>query len=142
MMLSPHFSLAEFQVTNTGLPNVAGPVARERLRALCDEVLEPLREDLGQPVHVTSGYRSQAVNDAIGGSKTSQHMQGEAADIAVDGVPALNIAAAIVHLGLPFDQVIWYDVERGGHVHVSHTSRRPNRGQVLHAPAAGGYTGL
>ena len=140
MMLSPHFSLAEFQVTNTGLPNVAGPVARSRLRALCREVLEPLREDLGQPVHVTSGYRSREVNEEVNGSKTSQHMQGEAADIAVDGVPALNIAAAIVRLGLPFDQVIWYDIERGGHVHVSFTARWPNRRQVLHAPAAGGYT--
>ena len=140
MKLTTNFSLREFERTNTGLPNVPGPVERSRMRALCAEVLEPLRADLGQPVWITSGYRSQAVNDAIGGSKTSQHMQGEAADIAVDGVMAHDIAAAIVRLGLPFDQVIWYDIERGGHVHVSHTSRRPNRGQVLHAPAAGGYT--
>ena len=95
MMLSPHFSLREFERTNTGLPNVAGPTARSRLRALCREVLEPLREDLGQPVHVTSGYRSREVNEEVNGSKTSQHMQGEAADIVLmdENVETIDFAS-------------------------------------------------
>jgi hypothetical protein len=84
-------------------------------------------------------YRVPLVNRAGSGSPTSQHMLGEAADIKVDGVAAEALAAAIVSLGVPFDQVLWYAPERGGHVHVSFTEKRTNRRQTLHAPAGGGY---
>ena len=72
-------------------------------------------------------------------SEGGQHTLGEAADIWAEGLTGEELAMVIHQVGLPFDQVIWYAPERGGHVHVSFTERRPNRAQVLHAPAAGGY---
>lgn len=107
--------------------------------ALCAAILDPIRVALGRPVRITGGYRTPATNAAIGGSKTSQHMVGEAADIKGEAIGAEDLARLIVSLDLPFDQVIWYDPERGGHVHVSHTTTRANRGQMLHAVAGGGY---
>ena len=122
------------------LDNRPPPAAQAALRQLVAQVLDPLRAALGRPVHVSSGYRSPAVNQAVNGSPTSQHPLGEAVDIRVDGLTAETLAAFIVRLGLPFDQVIWYAPERGGHVHISFTTQRANRLQLLHAPAGGGYT--
>ena len=139
LRLGTFFTLAEFEVTSTGLPNDVPANVVPRLLALVTNILDPLRRALGRPVHVTSGYRSFAVNKAIGGSATSAHMQGEAADIYVDGVGAEALAMAIVILGVGADQIIWYDAERGGHVHVSYTADRLNRNQRLWAPADGGY---
>lgn len=88
--------------------------------------LGPVRLRPGREVHVRSGYRSCAVNRAVKGSPTSQHMAGEAVDIKVDGLAAEDLATVIVELGVPFDQVIGYDPERGGHV--SFTTTRVNHG--------------
>lgn len=137
------FSWAEMTVSGAaarlGLDNTPPPAVQPAMQRLVEVVLDPLRAALGRPVRVTSGYRAPAVNRAINGSPTSQHMLGEAADIKVEGLPAEALATAIVQLGLPVDQVIWYAPERGGHVHVSFTDTRPNRRQALHAPAGGGY---
>jgi hypothetical protein len=65
--------------------------------------------------------------------------EGRAAGEAIDGLTGVELAAVIVGLGVPFDQVIWYAPERGGHVHVSYTTTRANRRETLHAPAAGDY---
>ena len=124
-----------------GLDNTPTPAAQQAMQVLVVQVLDPLRAALGRPVRVTSGYRSPAVNRAVRGADESQHKLGEAADIFADGLTAPELAAAVLRLKLPFDQLIWYAPERGGHVHVSFTTRRPNRGQVLHAPAGGGYVG-
>ena len=131
-----HFAMHELVRAGWGPPR---PEHLRALDALVLEVLDPLREHVGVPVRVTSGYRSPAHNRAIGGSKTSQHCVGEAADFKVHGYTAEQVAGVIARLGLPVDQCIWYDPARGGHVHVSH---RPagNRGQFLHAPDTGGYT--
>ncbi len=137
------FSWAEMTVSGAaarlGLDNTPPPAVQPAMQRLVEVVLDPLRAALGRPVRVTSGYRAPAVNRAINGSPTSQHMLGEAADIKVEGLSAEALATAIVQLGLPVDQVIWYAPERGGHVHVSFTDTRPNRRQALHAPAGGGY---
>ena len=115
------------------------------VRALCVNVLDPVREALGGPVEITSGYRTPQTNALIGGSKTSQHMTGEAADIKgrvgrTRRIGAEALARIIVAHAHDFDQVIWYDTALGGHVHVSYTTARPNRRQTLHAPAGGGYS--
>lgn len=136
--LGRYFNLSEFERTSTGLPNQAPSTAVRRLRLLVVDVLDPLRANLGRPVHVTSGYRTRQVNATINGSRTSQHMRGEAADIKVHGLSASAIVETIIALGLPVDQVIAYAPERGGHVHVSRGSR--HRRQVLWAPKDGGYT--
>lgn len=137
------FSWAELTVSTAakrlGIDNSPPAEVQPAMQRLVAVVLDPLRAALGRPVRVTSGYRAPAVNRAVNGSPTSQHMLGEAADIKVDGVSAEALATAIVQLGVPFDQVIWYAPERGGHVHVSFTDKRPNRGETLHAPASGGY---
>ena len=88
--LSPHFKLKEFTKSRTardnGIDNTPPPEAVENLRALCSHTLEPLREALGLPIIITSGYRCKALNERITHhSATSQHMQGEAADFVVQG---------------------------------------------------------
>ena len=100
-------------------------------QALVDNVLDPLREAYGKPITVTSGYRCPALNKAVGGSKTSDHMNGCAADIVgTPNTPKENkrLFNLIQELKLPFDQVI--DEENFSWVHVSHR-REGNRNQVL-----------
>ena len=139
MKLSANFTLAELTRTSQPIRNDPDMLALVALTQLCCRVLQPLRDALGKPIRITSGYRSKALNTAIRGSSTSQHVRGEAADIKVAGLSAVDLARRIVALGLPVDQVIWYDASRGGHVHVSHTASRANRNQLLHAPDSGGY---
>lgn len=137
------FTWAELTVSSTarrlGLDNTPTPEAQQALAVLTAYVLDPLRASLGARLRVTSGYRSPAVNEAVDGSATSQHMKGEAVDLMVDGLGAEELAAVIVRARIPFDQLIWYAPERGGHVHVSLTTTRANRRQLLHAPVGGGY---
>jgi len=143
MTLGTYFTLAEFcqstAAKNAGLTLDPSPEAVEALRLLVANVLDPLRASLGVPVRVTSGYRSPALNTLLGGSRTTQHVKGEAADVKCAAFDALAIARRAIELGLEYDQIIWYAPERGGHVHVSFSARRANRRQVLHAPARGGY---
>lgn len=135
MKLSENFTLAELTVTNRPLANVPTDKEREALRKLAVNVLQPLREAIGKPIVVSSGYRSDAVNRAVGGTATSQHRFGEAADITVPGMSAQELARKIVDLRLPFDQVIQ---EFGRWVHVSYGPR--NRRQVLTAVTRNGKT--
>lgn len=120
------------------IENIPTATARNNLRRLCEDALDPIRRAVGGPVRITSGYRSDALNKAIGGSKSSAHVHGLAADIKADGLTAEELAR-IVHATVEdLDQVIWYAPERGGHVHVGLAGGRA-RHQTLHAPAAGGY---
>jgi len=120
------FSWAEMTTTSQAADNTPPPEAQARLIALCAAVLDPLREALGRSVSVNSAYRSAAVNKAIGGSTTSQHMLGEAADIRVDGMTPQQLATFIAAEKLPFDQLIWEPTW----VHVSYSLTR-RRGQTL-----------
>ena len=86
--LSPHFRLSEFEASRTaaeqGIANVAPPEAVENLRRLCEDCLEPLREALGRPIVITSGYRCQRLNEIlVHAARKSQHMVGCAADFYV-----------------------------------------------------------
>ncbi len=121
MQLSKNFSLAELTVTNKPFDNTPNAKQVEALRALAENILQPLRDEIGKPIRVTSGFRSAKVNTAVKGSKTSQHLRGEAADIKVEGMTAKQVALTIVALGLPFDQVI---NEFDSWVHVSYGPRR------------------
>jgi uncharacterized protein YcbK (DUF882 family) len=139
-----YFSWAELTRTSTGLSNEPTPAHRTNLTVLVQVILDPLREHLGKPVRITSGYRSPGVNAKIGGSKTSAHMTGEAVDIKVDGLDAHGLIEAI-RLCDPaggWDQLIAYDPSRGGHLHIGIRAGAPGRHrmQVLWAPAGGGYT--
>ena len=128
--LGQFFTLAEMMRSSLaeqlGLDDAPTPAAQANLEQLVAVALGPVRLRPGREVHVRSGYRSCAVNRAVKGSPTSQHMAGEAVDIKVDGLAAEDLATVIVELGVPFDQVIGYDPERGGHV--SFTTTRVNHG--------------
>ena len=105
-MLSKHFSLAELTRTGSGLPNqVTSPVTLANLRQLCQAVLEPVREHFGKAVIVHSGYRSLAVNTAVGGNPRSQHVFGEAADFHVDGFTVYEVASWMSD-SMEYDQLI------------------------------------
>ena len=106
MNLSPNFTIAELTRTSTGLPNVPTDEHMVALTALCSTLLEPVRARFG-PVSIHSGYRSAAVNAKIGGSETSQHMRGEAADLHVPGHSLIEVFRWIVtESQLPYGQVI------------------------------------
>ena len=138
-MLGTYFSVREFERNRRNLPNVMPASARRNAVALVAIILDPLRRRIGRPIRVNSGYRCDAVNQAVGGSPTSSHPYGEAADIDVVGMSAEALATEIIRLNVPFDQVIWYADIVGGHVHVSYSPRRGNRGATLYVPRAGVY---
>ena len=132
-MVSAHFSLAELCTTSQRdsndedgdgnrterKPNVPNAEELENLRYLCVAVLEPIRSVCGdRSIRVSSGFRSDSVNEGAGGSSTSDHPKGLAADIYVDGLTHEEVATILYEKGdgIPFDQII---VERHtGHLHV------------------------
>lgn len=126
MQLSPHFSLAEMVRSQTasrrGIRNVPGEAEIRALTLLCDKVLEPVRAHFGKPVIVTSGYRSPRLNTAIGGSASSQHCKGEAADFTVPGETNRAVFERIWH-NLNYDQLI-YEFGESGWIHCSYSAHR------------------
>jgi hypothetical protein len=141
MNLSKNFPLEEMihsqDAVRAGLKNFPNAAQIESLTALCVNVLEPLRERVKKPIIVSSGFRSVTINRRIGGSKTSQHTKGEAADFRINGMTTSDIVKLIIKMGLPFDQVI---EEFGSWVHVSHKKVGPQRGQALRARRIAGKT--
>ena len=157
--LSPHFRLSEFEASRTaaeqGIANVAPPEAVENLRRLCEGCLEPLREALGRPIVITSGFRTKALNDKLAhSSNTSQHMRGEAADFFVREIAGqarnegpstgsgtvsrreLLIKAfreVLTNPKIDFDQLILYPT----FIHVSYVSKEKNRRGILKAQGNG-----
>ncbi len=146
--MTPHFSLNEFTKSDTairlGINNIPGTIARQNLETLCKEVLEPIRQYFNKPVRVTSGYRSRALNDAVGSKPSSDHVQGCAADIEITGIPNIDVATWIRDK-LDYHQVILeffrYDDPNAGWVHVSYR-KNGNRKQVLTIGIDGTQKGL
>ena len=136
MQLSKHFTLEEFEKSQTatrkGITNKAGSGEIKNLGDLCYEVLEPVRAKFDKPVTITSGYRSEALCEAIGSKKTSQHTTGNACDFEIAGVSKLAVALWIEN-NVDFDQLIleFYTGEpNSGWIHVSYKDGS-NRKQVL-----------
>ncbi|MDR2361703.1 MAG: peptidase M15 [Prevotellaceae bacterium] len=125
-----YFTINELTATTTGLPNMPGATETANLTRLVNELLDPVREQWGKPVRVNSGYRSAAVNKAVGGAAASQHLKGEAADITA-GTPDDNrrLFDLVQRSGLPFDQLI--DEQNYRWLHIS-LKAAGNRRQVLH----------
>jgi uncharacterized protein YcbK (DUF882 family) len=138
MKLTEHFTLEEMTVSEyaarNGLKNDPSETAVQNLKVLCKTVLEPLRLIVQKPVIITSGYRSKTVNKAIGGSSTSQHVKGQAADFIVIGMTVEEVFDIIAER-LPYDQLIQ---EFGKWVHVSYAGKL--RHEKLLAKSAGGKT--
>lgn len=127
MQLTNNFSLAEMTKSETalrhGLPNDPTPEVIQNLKLLCEKVLQPIREHYGTSIRVNSGYRAPEVNAAVGGSKTSDHCKGQAADIEIAGIPNAELAEYI-NKNFEFTQVILEFYTQGipdsGWVHVSY----------------------
>lgn len=140
MQLSKNFHLSELTVSQTaarhGLNNKPNVQAQKNLDRLCDTVLQPLRDALGQPIIVTSGYRSPEVNRRVGGSATSAHCYGCAADIHVPGMSSIELMKKIHSLKLPVDQVI-EEFGQWVHVGIAIPGNKP-RYQYLNARYVGG----
>jgi len=148
MQLSEHLTLAEATKSQTatrlGIDNSPTIAHLEALRAVAKNVFEPIRNHFGVPIAVTSGYRSKALNEAIRGSRRSQHCQGQALDIDADVYGRITNAEVFHYIKnhLDFDQLIW---EFGNDttpdwVHVSYVADGSNRGEVLIAYRENGRT--
>ena len=112
-----------------GIDNRCGIDIEANLTALVDNVLDPLREWYGKPIVVNSGYRCPALNKAVGGATTSQHMSGQAADIDTGDRQQNKLLFEHIRKNLPFDQLI--DESNFAWVHVSYRADGRNRNQVL-----------
>lgn len=138
MKLTAHFDLSELTASQTavrfGIDNTPPPSVVESLKRTAMG-LEMLRGILLAPIIISSGYRSPALNKAIGGSSKSQHLAGEAVDFICPGFgPPLDVCRAIVKSGIKFDQLIY----EGTWVHVSF--RATPRCEVLTAHFCNGGT--
>jgi len=146
MKLSENFTMAEFIKSDTanrlGIDNTPEGEHLENAKALFENVVQKVRDHFG-PTVINSGYRCPELNEAVRGSKTSQHCHGEAADIEVPGVANGDLAQWIVD-NLDFDQVILEFYTPGqpssGWVHVTYKKDGSNRNKALTAAKIDGKT--
>lgn len=148
MQLSKNFTLIELitsqEAARRGLDNTPTPQVITNLTNLVKNVLQPLRDLVGMPIVISSGYRSSAVNSAIGGAKNSEHMTGCAADFTIPGKTNKETAQLIMY-NLTFNQLIleFYRADNPyyGWVHCSY-SASGNKKEVLHFDGNNYYPGL
>jgi len=146
MNLTANFTLSELVKSDTALrhdmDNTPGEKEIENLKRLAEKILQPIREHYQRGVKVNSGYRSPAVNQKVGGSPTSDHCKGQAADIEIPGVANADLAKWITE-NLDFTQVILEFYTQGvpdsGWVHVSYDPENLKK-QALTAVKQNGKT--
>lgn len=130
MKLSTNFYLKEFTDSPIAkaydIKNEPSDKIIARLKWLCETILQPFRDKLilekvDCQIIITSGYRCEKLNKAVGGSAKSQHMRGEACDFIIPGMTNRQIVDEVIKLDLPFHQLIneYEDLDNGGWVHVS-----------------------
>lgn len=144
MQLSKNFTLDEMlrsqEATRLSIDEQYNPPAYviDNLKILCESVLQPLRDSFRKSIYVSSGYRCKRLNDAIKGSKNSQHLTGQAADISLSGYTTEAFYQKIKRTDLVFDQLI-QEFDRW--VHISYNPKRSaNRRQCLRAIKQNGKT--
>ena len=136
MRLSKNLTLGEATKSATaikhGINNKPSGEHLSNLIQIANKIFQPVRDHFNEPIVVSSGYRSKALNDLIGGASGSQHSKGEALDL--DGSVENAYIFEFVKNNLEFDQLIWEfgDEENPDWVHVSYKSEN-NRGEVLRA---------
>ena len=144
MNLTANFSLHELTKSETALrldlDNTPNEQATESLRLLCEMVLQPVRDHYGKGVKVNSAYRSPESNAAVGGSKTSDHCKGMAADIEIPGVANADLAQWIMD-NLDYTQLIleFYTpgIPDSGWVHVSYDPNNLKKQELTATKVAG-----
>jgi hypothetical protein len=147
MKLSKNLTLDEATKSATaiknGISNKPSSEHLSNLMAIAQNVFQPVRDHFGKPIAITSGYRSQALNDLIGGASGSQHSKGEALDLDADVFGGLENYQMFHYIkdNLDFDQLIWEfgDDENPAWVHVSYKATG-NRGEVLICAKQNGKT--
>jgi hypothetical protein len=143
MKLSENLELSEVirseSAKRLGVNNTPTAEHIENLKALAENIFQPIRDHFGVPIRISSGYRSAALNKKIGGAKVSQHLSGEALDLDNDGTSITNKEIFdFIIANLDFDQAInEFDYSW---VHVSYTTKRKNRKQILKAIKQNGKT--
>lgn len=147
MQLSKNLSLAEMirseSAKRNGISNMPTEEHLSNMKKLAINVFQPIREHFNVPIHISSGYRSLALNKAIKGSKTSQHCTGEAMDIDMDGTTISNAQIFNwIKNNIVFDQMIWeFGTDSNPDwVHVSYESTGKQRKQMLKATKKNGKT--
>jgi hypothetical protein len=144
MQLSKNLALAEVMRSETakrrGISNMPTPEHIENFKLLAENVFQPIRDHFGVPIILSSGYRSKALNTAVGGALSSQHCTGEAIDIDMDGTTVKNADIFnFIKDNLNFDQLIWEfgTNDNPDWVHVSYESTGTQRKQILKAIKSG-----
>jgi len=149
MKLSEHLDLSEVirseSAKRNGISNMPTEQHIANFKLLAEKVFEPIRNNFRCPIHISSGYRSIELNRAVKGSLTSQHCQGEAIDIDMDGTPhgvTNKMVFNYIKDNLEFDQLIleFGTNENPDWVHVSYESTGKQRKQVLKAIRINGST--
>lgn len=147
MNLSKNLSLAEMisseSAKRNGIKNEPTAEHLENMKKLAVNVFQPIRDHFNVPIHISSGYRSLALNKAIKGSLSSQHCSGEAMDIDMDGTDITNAKIFnYIKDNLVFDQLIWeFGTDKNPDwVHVSYESKGKQRKQILKAIKKNGKT--
>ena len=138
MKLTKHLSLSEVIKSGTakrlGIDNNPTPEHMQNILLIAEKVFEPVREHFGKPLYVSSGYRSEALNDAIKGSSRSQHCKGEALDLDAQVYGGFTNKELFEYIreNVVFDQMIWEfgTDEEPDWVHVSYKKGK-NRGEML-----------
>lgn len=130
--ITAHVTLNEVTVTQTGLPNVPDSVVVVNLQHTCEAIYEPARAHFKRPIYISSAFRSERVNSAVGGAQRSQHLRGEAIDLDADvwgGLTNRQLYQFIFD-SLEYDQLI---MEGGpqGWVHVSYRRNGKNRNKAF-----------
>ena len=144
MNLTTNFSLHELTKSEVALrlniDNTPGEAEIDALRLLAEKVLQPVRDHYGVGVKVNSGYRSPQTNQAAGGSKTSDHCLGRAADIEIPGIPNAELAHWIMY-NLEYTQLIleFYTpgIPDSGWVHVSYDPNNLKKQELTAMKVAG-----
>jgi zinc D-Ala-D-Ala carboxypeptidase len=141
MQLSKNLSLLEMTNSQTakrlGISNQPTEAHLASMKVLAENIFQPIRKHFTKPIWISSGYRSEALNKAVGGSATSQHSKGEAIDIDMDGHKGPTNAEVFNYIkeNLNFDQLIWEFGSKTSPdwVHVSYKKGGPQRKQILRA---------
>lgn len=140
MQLSKNLSLAEMIISaeakRKGISNMPGDDHLANMKKLAINIFQPIRDHFKEPIHISSGYRSLALNKAIKGAASSQHCSGEAMDIDMDGTTISNAQIFdYIKKNLNFDQLIWeFGTDANPDwVHVSYESTGKQRKQILKA---------
>ena len=147
MRLSKNLTLREAIKSNTatrlGIDNTPEEWEIHNLRAVAENVFQPVRDHFGVPIAVSSGYRSKKLNKAIGGSSMSQHCEGRAMDLDDTFGHKTNAQMFFyIKKNLNFDTLIWEfgDDDNPDWIHVSWVSNDENRTRCLRAEKFNGRT--